>query len=168
MSEARKGKLWVLLIIALVIIIAVSGFFVWQGLSGQRPIEIEMTTPPVFAGEIYIGDNVTNPGYYPFNSDDSISELVRAAGGTGNTGDGEWRLYVADNGSDKDPQLININRAEAWLLKSLPGIGDTRAQAIVDYRAKNGYFRNIDEMVNVPGIGPETLDNIKELITIAD
>lgn len=168
MAESNHGKLWTLLIAALIVIIAISGYFVWRGLSGHRPLEIELSPPPSFEGQIYIGGNVTSPGYYPFKSDDSVSELVRAAGGTAVPGNGLWRLDVAGTSSNKTPQLVNINRAETWLLKTLPGIGDMRAQAIVDYRTKNGKFHNVDELTNLPGIGPETLENLRKFITVAD
>ncbi|MFA5317214.1 MAG: ComEA family DNA-binding protein [Dehalococcoidales bacterium] len=168
MAEGSNGKLWASLITILLIAIAVSGFFTWQGLSGHQPLEIELTPSPPFNGEIYIGGNVNNPGFYPFNSDDRISDLLQASGGINNTGSGQWRLDIYEGDIEATPQRININRAEVWLLKTLPGIGDTRAEAIVNYRAQNGYFRNINELTSVPGIGSETLAQVKLLITVAD
>ncbi len=68
----------------------------------------------------------------------------------------------------ESPQKIDINRAEAWLLQALPGIGETRAQAIIDYRRQNGPFQSINELTKVSGIGAATLDSIKDLITVTD
>ncbi len=68
----------------------------------------------------------------------------------------------------EEPQKIDINRAEAWLLEALPGIGKTLAQRIIDYRQKNGSFRNITEITKVEGIGPDIYEQIKNLITVAD
>lgn len=62
--------------------------------------------------------------------------------------------------------LININTASAEELDSLPGIGPTIAQRIVDYRDENGPFQTIEDIMNVSGIGPSTFDNIKDLITV--
>lgn len=62
--------------------------------------------------------------------------------------------------------VININTASLEELDSLPGIGPTIAQRIIDYRAENGPFTVIDEILNVPGIGPSTFDEIKELISV--
>lgn len=65
-------------------------------------------------------------------------------------------------------KLININTATAEVLDQLPGIGESKAAAIVEYREKNGLYKKIDELLNVPGIGPGILDDIKSLITIQD
>ena len=65
-------------------------------------------------------------------------------------------------------QKIDINRAEAWLLEALPGIGQTRAQAIVDYRNENGPFKRIKDLLKVEGIGQGTLDGIEGFITVSD
>ncbi len=61
---------------------------------------------------------------------------------------------------------ININTATAVQLEQLPGIGPSKAQAIVDYREKNGRFQAAAEIQNVSGIGPKTYERIKEQITI--
>jgi comEA protein len=66
------------------------------------------------------------------------------------------------------PQKIDINRAEAWLLEALPGIGPSKAQAIIDYRQQNGGFSHITEITEVPGIGMSIYEDIKDLITVGD
>lgn len=62
-------------------------------------------------------------------------------------------------------ELININTATAQELEALPGIGPTLAQRIVDYRTAHGPFQRIEDIMNVPGIGPATFDEIQNLIT---
>lgn len=69
----------------------------------------------------------------------------------------------AENGNT---ELININTASLEELDSLPGIGPTIAQRIIDYRDENGPFQTIEDILNVSGIGPSTFDNIKDLITV--
>jgi len=66
------------------------------------------------------------------------------------------------------PQKIDINRAEAWLLEALPGIGPSKAQAIIAYRQQNGGFSDISEILHVPGIGLSLYEDIKDLITVGD
>jgi len=70
--------------------------------------------------------------------------------------------------SQASPQKIDINRAEAWLLEALPGIGPSKAQAIIDYRQQNGGFSDIVEITEVAGIGQNIYENIQGLITVGD
>ncbi len=57
---------------------------------------------------------------------------------------------------------VDINTADATTLaKELEGVGLARAQAIVEYRDRNGKFRSVDEMLNVKGIGPQVLEKNK-------
>lgn len=61
---------------------------------------------------------------------------------------------------------ININTATVVQLDSLPGIGPVYAQRIIDYRTANGPFTSIDQVQNVKGIGPKTLEKFRDLVTI--
>ena len=61
---------------------------------------------------------------------------------------------------------ININTASAQTLETLPGIGPILAQRIVDFRNQNGLFQIIEDIRQVPGIGPGTFDRIQTLITV--
>jgi len=69
---------------------------------------------------------------------------------------------------EETPQKIDINRAEAWLLEALPGIGPSKARAIIDYRQQNGGFKHTTEITRVDGIGPALYEEIKDLITVSD
>lgn len=77
----------------------------------------------------------------------------------------------ADNKStakDAAPKLmVNINKASKDQLKALKGIGDTRAQDIIDYRTKNGDFKTIDDLEKVKGVGPGTMKQIRANITVS-
>ncbi len=61
---------------------------------------------------------------------------------------------------------VNINTANAAELTYLPGIGEAKAQNIIEYREKNGNFDSVEKIMNVNGIGEDTFLNIKEYITV--
>ena len=61
---------------------------------------------------------------------------------------------------------VNINTATLDELDTLPGIGPTAAQAILDYRLQHGPFQVIQEIQNVPGIGPATFTDIQNYISV--
>ncbi len=171
MAPNKFNKLWTLITILLVVIIIAGGILVWSQYSRRQPVEISISksSRQEQPGYIYIGGAVTNPGLYPLRAGDSIAALIQAAGGTTNTTDPhQLKLYVPTAGEEKPPQKVNINRAEAWLLEALPGIGETRAQAIIDYRRQKGLIHNINELTKVEGIGITTYEKIKDLITVAD
>ncbi len=95
--------------------------------------------------------------------------MLQAAGGPADNADlSQLKLIIPDLNEVEPPQKVNINRAKTWLLAALPGIGEVRAQAIIDYRQQNGPFRNINELTDVEGIGVATFENIKHLITVTD
>jgi len=64
------------------------------------------------------------------------------------------------------PVIININQASAQELTALPGIGPKTAGDITAYRQENGPFRNLEDIMNVKGLGRKTYEEIKNLITI--
>lgn len=62
---------------------------------------------------------------------------------------------------------VNINTADAaTLADKLNGVGMKKAQAIVSFREQNGAFKSVDDLVNVPGIGPSTLEKNRSLLDI--
>lgn len=63
-------------------------------------------------------------------------------------------------------QTVNINTADVQTLCTLSGIGEAKAQKIIDYRNSNGSFKSADEIMNVSGIGEKTYENIKDSITV--
>jgi comEA protein len=63
---------------------------------------------------------------------------------------------------------ININTAGAEELDTLPGIGPSIAQKIIDYRSEHGDFQSIYDIANVSGIGAKKLSAILDLITVED
>ncbi|MCK9990540.1 MAG: competence protein ComEA [Rugosibacter sp.] len=62
---------------------------------------------------------------------------------------------------------VNVNTATQEQLESLNGIGPAKAKAIIDYRQKNGGFKTIDELEQVPGVGKGLLGKIKNDVTLS-
>ncbi|MCI5669342.1 MAG: helix-hairpin-helix domain-containing protein, partial [Oscillospiraceae bacterium] len=61
---------------------------------------------------------------------------------------------------------VNINTATAEQLTALDGIGESKANAIIQYREQHGDFKSPDDLLNVKGIGEKTLSNIRQDITL--
>ena len=61
---------------------------------------------------------------------------------------------------------VDINTDNIFLLCQLPGIGEGKASAIIEYRKENGDFCHIEELLNVPGIGQSIYNEIKNLVYI--
>ena len=68
--------------------------------------------------------------------------------------------------SAQAPVLININTASEETLCSLPGIGSSKAKAIIKYREENGPFSDKSQIMNVSGIGQNLYNNIEDLICV--
>lgn len=139
---------------------------------------------------------VANPGVYEMDADSRVFQVIEAAGGflpeaasasvnqAQPVSDGQ-QIYVptqeeVEEGtmpaviqqtetagdSDMAEGVVNINTADADILKSLSGIGDAKAQAILAYREEYGAFSTIEEIMQVPGIKESTFSAIKDKITV--
>ncbi|QBK54530.1 ComE operon protein 1 [Neisseria gonorrhoeae] len=61
---------------------------------------------------------------------------------------------------------VNINAASQQELEALPGIGPAKAKAIAEYRAQNGAFKSVDDLIKVKGIGPAVLAKLKDQASV--
>ncbi|KKK35452.1 hypothetical protein WN59_01065 [Salinicoccus sediminis] len=68
--------------------------------------------------------------------------------------------------TDEGNDTVNINTAGVPELTSLNGIGEKKAQVIIDYREESGLFMAPEDLMNVPGIGEKTFESLKPYITI--
>lgn len=139
---------------------------------------------------VEIKGEVKNPDVYEIEDGSIIRDLINLAGGLtseANT-DGINRaeklrgnqLIVIPNKSDissgsvinqnasitNNSSVININTAPLEELKKITGVGDVKAQSIIDYRDKNGGFKSIEELKNIDGIGSKTFEKIKDQVGI--
>lgn len=137
---------------------------------------------------VYVCGAVANPGVYETEEDARVYQVIQMAGGILPEGaenyvnqaaavtDGE-QLYVPFQSevemegviskSQEDGESgVNINTAGLEELMTLPGIGESKAQAIIQYREEHGAFQNIEELTNISGIKSGVYEKIKELVRI--
>ncbi|MFK8793045.1 helix-hairpin-helix domain-containing protein [Planococcus plakortidis] len=132
---------------------------------------------------------VKNAGLYELPAGSRINDAIEAAGGLLPEADSrsinlavivldESSVYVPTLGEESvaqvalmpggsaAPGLINLNSATEEELTELPGIGPAKAAAIVAHRTENGPFKNIEQLMDVTGIGEKSFEQLKELIRV--
>lgn len=133
---------------------------------------------------IHIAGEVKNPGIIKLKKGDRVDDAVKASGGITKEADlskinlasiledGEKIVIPNKNveseieENDNEGGKVNINKATVEELQRLPGIGASTAYKIVEYREKNGKFKNLDEIKNIKGIGESRYEEIKDDIKI--
>lgn len=140
---------------------------------------------------VHIAGAVCHPGVYFLSPEARVIDLVTAAGGVLKKADlnqinlaetlidGQkvfiplQQISIANNqitinskNSQVSPEKISINRGSKVDLMKLPGIGPSKAEAIIEYRKENGSFRKLAELTEVSGIGEKTYQRLKDLITL--
>lgn len=88
---------------------------------------------------------------------------AREAEASGNAQDG---ISVEGDSISGETNKVNINLADMTALMTLPGIGQAKAEAIIEYRKSNGRFTSIDEIMNISGIKESVFSKIKDKITV--
>lgn len=134
---------------------------------------------------------VHQPGVYEFVEGERVIDAVERAGGARNGADltvlnlaapltdgtqvivpkqgagGPAAIAPGTTGTGTTGTgLININTASATEFETLSGIGEVLAGAIIDYRTENGPFASVDDLESVSGIGPATLEEIRDQVTV--
>lgn len=143
---------------------------------------------------VHVTGAVPRPGVYALGQGSRVQDAISAAGGfladAEKSGinlaraleDGEQLVIPYAEGASpvigteipplvltepsSGSELININTASQAELETLPGIGATTAQRIIEYREQNGPFVSTEDIINVAGIGSGTYERIKDLITV--
>jgi competence protein ComEA len=156
-----------------------------SGLRQAAPVAVASPSPSMLV--VHVAGRVRHPGVYEFEAGDRVIDAVQAAGGprkgadldalnlAAPLSDGEQVLVPArtasgtpagGSGVPATPGLVNVNTAAETDLEALPGIGPVLAQRIIDYRTQHGPFASVDDLLDVSGIGPATLDEFRSLVTV--
>lgn len=139
---------------------------------------------------VYVCGAVAKPGVYRLKEKSRIVDAVNICGGFAADadlnvvnlakliGDGE-RIWIPKVGESNNGRIanqngngplgsekINVNTANVDELDSLPGIGKTLAENIISYRDEHGPFQDTDQLLEVDGIGPKKLSDLKDKITL--
>jgi len=167
-----------------------------EGNSNTNNLEEEYNKSETNSIMIHVAGEVVNPGVYQVSTDSRVVHAVELAGGATSLAnldsinlaspiqDGQ-KIYIpsvldkinqikgGNSGSNNvgstsgnSSGKININTASQGKLEELSGIGPSKADSIIDYRNDNGPFKNVDELLNVSGIGDKTLEKIKDDIVV--
>ena len=169
----RQRWWWFVFAALTIAIIAGGAVFISRQWGGDRSIQITLPSDPAPTLEVYVSGAIADEGIYTLHGDSNLDDLLQQAGGMAEEAETprlKIRVLYADESPFEQPQetKININTATAEELQTLYGIGPVKAQAIIDYRNENGFFHSVDELINVPGIGPKTLEKIRDEITVVD
>lgn len=162
------------------------------GIVSEENIEAELMTPvpekePVI---VHVSGAVVSPGVYEIDSGMRVYDAINAAGGFLDSAsddnlnlaqiitDGEKitvltkkqakKIKKSDGGKSSTDNniLININTASKEELMNLPGIGEAKADAIIEYRENNGGFKSTDGIMGISGIKEGVYSKIEKYITV--
>jgi competence protein ComEA len=159
-----------------------------------EPTATSLPTPTPRLLCVYVSGAVARPDVYELPPDSIVKDAIEAAGGPTGEADlnrinlarrvqDEEQIYVPQKGEESPPvsppsgpslsspsgqkgDKVNINTATAEELDTLPGVGPSIAQRIIDYRTTHGPFQSIEDIKKVKGIGDATFEELKDKITV--
>jgi competence protein ComEA len=156
-------------------------------LSTATPTPAQMATPTPYMLHVYVTGAIQRPDVYLLPEGSIVKDAVEAAGGATEEADLErinlalsvtdgQQVHVPRLGEDSSPvqppsgqpatSRVNINTADAATLESLPGIGPSLAQRIIEYRQTHGPFERIEDVMEVSGIGTAIFEGIQDLLVV--
>lgn len=106
--------------------------------------------------------------YVPRRGQHDIPDVVAPSDASGGPGSGTGADPAASDGAGTAVASgpVNLNTAGLAELDTLPGVGPATAQAIIDHRTRNGPFRSVDQLLEVKGIGPAKLAEMRTRVTV--
>ena len=157
------------------------------------PQEVEDKTTVSTVIYVDVKGEVHHPGVYQMKAENRVKDLIEAAGGFTPLADDhklnlsqlledQMVIVVPKKGEEVNSELaqaptsqkkevgkegkVNINTATVEELKTLKGIGEKKAEAIIEYRKQNGSFKNKEELMKVRGIGKKLYESFQERVIV--
>lgn len=144
----------------------------------------QVTTPALLV--VHVAGAVRAPGIYELHAGTRVADAIEAAGGPRPRADlsllnlaepirDGMQIVVggpavgsapAVTSSPAEPAAVDLNTADHVALETIPGIGPVKAAAIVAHRTEQGPFASVEELLEVTGIGPATLEALRPYVTI--
>ena len=188
-----QGRTELKLLIAVVIGVATVSLLLWSRPAPARvapPARAEPGISPSVSPSVvvvHVGGAVRRPGLYEFPIGSRVADAIESAGGALRGSDldalnlaellidgtkvsvprpGEAIAAPPTVAASSAPAVIPLNSADQAMLETVPGIGPVTAAAIIARRTEVGAFASVDELLDVDGIGPSTLEAIRPYLTI--
>ena len=157
------------------------------------PQEVEDKTTVSTVIYVDVKGEVHHPGVYQMKAENRVKDLIEAAGGFTPSADDQklnlaqlledqMVIVVPKKGEEVNSEFaqapaphkkevgkegkVNINTATVEELKTLKGIGEKKAEAIIEYRKQNGSFKNKEELMKVRGIGKKLYESFEERVIV--
>ncbi len=190
--NATKRR-WMLFagLVLLVVLISVLGRIFSCGDDAEPSFSRAVTEEEISASEetaaarlvyVYLTGAVRSPGLYALPEDSRLYELLEQAGGFSEDADRDAvnlavpvtdgqhvrvpRIGETVENAETNDETVNVNTADRARLMTLPGIGEVKADAIIEYRRTHGAFHAVEELLQVSGIGEAVLARIRDRIRI--
>ena len=190
----RRRETWVVAGIALALVVV--SLAVWSRGTPAAAVAPPSTIAPVTPGAsispagsviyVHVAGAVRRPGLYELSAGVRAADAIEAAGGARRQADLDainlaevltdgMKLEVPERGEvavstpapgSTGSSLVDLNTADQTLLETIPGIGPVTATAILQHRDEIGSFETIEQLLDVDGIGPATLESLRPYLTI--
>lgn len=164
--------------------------------TGEAPADpggVSVEDAPAAAVVVHVAGAVRRPGVYRLRGDARVRDAVGRAGGATRRGDPNainLAATVQDGaqivvprrapaggaaaapgsaaaaGAQAPAAPVNLNTASSEELQTLDGVGPATAASIIEYREQNGGFRTVDDLDQVPGIGPKTMEALRDRVAV--
>lgn len=193
LTTLLDGRKETKLLLAVVVVVATVSLLLWSRPAPARVAPPARAgagaspSPSLSVVIVHVGGAVRRPGLYEFPIGSRVADAIESAGGALRSSDldalnlaellvdgtkvavpraGEVTTALPTAASSSAPAVIPLNSADQVMLETVPGIGPVTAAAIIARRTEVGAFASVDELLDVDGIGPATLEAIRPYLTV--